>query len=144
MRSLVVSNRPAFFETRIRFLHFQVRSLPEWIFLGHLKFNMQERMPGPCEFQSLSSQLRADIPCRFGKVQMDFGARSQIQRWKLDASWRSRAWGESFMGFDLPIADGWLEGKDLEVGVVSKIYQNLLSYHQVSSHFYELERKLIL
>ena len=48
------------------------------------------------------------------------------------------------MGFDLPIADDWLEGKELEVGVVSKIYQNPLSYHQVSSHFYELEQKLVL
>ena len=93
MRSLVMSNCPAFVETRILLLHFQVRSLPEWIFLGHLKFNMQERMPEPCEFQSLSSQLRAAIPYCFNKVQMDVGARSQIQRWKLDASWRSRAWG---------------------------------------------------
>lgn len=33
----------------------------------------------------------------------------------------------------MPIADGWLERKDLEVGVVSKIYQNPLSYHQVST-----------
>ncbi len=77
------------------FCHFQVRSLPEWILFGHLKFNVQERMPEPCWDdlkKSLCFSVQAAIPCRFSKVQMDFGARSQIQRWKLDASWR-RAWG---------------------------------------------------